>query len=181
LKHILDTPVSTSKIKELKVGDQVYINGIIYTARDQAHKRALRYEKKGLELPIDFANSIVFHCGPLVKKTPEGWKIVAIGPTTSSRMNSVTPEFIRKFGIKGIIGKGGMSKNVISAMHSNSVVYLAMTGGCAVLFAEKVKKVISVHWLDLGVPEALWVLEVRNFGPLIVAIDTYLNSLYELS
>ncbi|MCK4491331.1 MAG: fumarate hydratase C-terminal domain-containing protein [Candidatus Altiarchaeales archaeon] len=170
----LKTPLSESDVAKLKVGDIVYLSGIVVTARDRAHERALKDGK----FPVDIRGGVIFHAGPVVKKEDGRWRIVAIGPTTSSRMNPVEAEFIKKFGVGGIIGKAGMSREVADAME-NKAVYLAMTGGCAAIAANAVKNVIAVYWLDLGIPEAVWVLDVSRLGPLIVGIDSHGSSLYE--
>ncbi len=176
----LRTPLSKEDIKKLRTGDMVYLSGEIVTARDKAHQKAL----KDGEFPADIEDGVLFHAGPIVKKGPiarkeaDGWKIIAIGPTTSSRMNSLEADFIKKFKISAIIGKGGMDSSVIEVMKGNCV-YLSMTGGCAALAAKAVKAVKDVHWPELGVPEAVWVLEVENLGPLIVAIDAEGNSIYK--
>jgi len=168
----LRTPLGKEDILKLKAGDIVHLSGEVVTARDKAHQRAL--DEGGF--PVNIKDGVVFHAGPIVKKENE-WKIVAIGPTTSSRMNSLEPDFIKKFKISAIIGKGGMNSSVKEAMRGNCI-YLAMTGGCAALAAKAVKTVKEVHWIELGIPEAVWVLDVENLGPLIVGIDAEGNSLY---
>ena len=170
----LRTPLSKEDILKLRTGDIVYLSGEIVTARDKAHQKAL----KDGEFPADIENGALFHAGPLAKKEGDGWKIVAIGPTTSSRMNSLEADFIKKFRISAIIGKGGMGSSVIEAMKGNCI-YLSMTGGCAAISAKAVKAVKDVQWPELGIPEAVWVLEVENLGPLTVAIDTEGNSIYK--
>jgi fumarate hydratase subunit beta len=175
----IDTPVTEAQIRDLKSGDVVYISGDIYTARDEAHIRALKYKEQGKDIPVDFADAIVFHCGPIMQKDGERWHLVAAGPTTSSRMNSLEPDFIRTFNVRGIIGKGGMSKPTLDAMGETGCVYLAITGGAALLAAKGIESVDTVHWFDLGMPEALWVLKGRRFGPLIVAMDSHGDSLYD--
>lgn len=175
----LKTPVSEESIRNLKLGDVVYISGEIYTARDEAHIRALKYQKQEKDIPVDFVDSIVFHCGPIMQKEGESWHLVAAGPTTSSRMNSLEPDFIKNFKVRGIIGKGGMSKPTLDAMGETGCVYLAITGGAALLAAKGIESVDTVHWFDLGMPEALWVLNGKRFGPLIVAMDSHGNSLYD--
>jgi fumarate hydratase subunit beta len=170
----LITPLKNAEIKKLNLGDVVYITGIIYTARDKAHQKALAEGK----FPGNIKGGVLFHSGPLAKKEGHDWKMIAIGPTTSSRMNDLEPAFIEKFGISAIIGKGGMDKGVAEAMKGKAV-YLAMTGGCAASAASHIKKVVSVDWLELGEPEAVWVLEADNLGPLVVAIDAKGNSIYE--
>jgi len=170
----LITPLKNTDVMNLNLGDVVYITGTVYTARDKAHQKALAEGK----FPGDIREGVLFHCGPLARKEKGGWKMIAIGPTTSSRMNALEPEFIEKFGVSAIIGKGGMDKIVADAM-KGKVVYLAMTGGCAATAASHIKKVSSVEWPELGEPEAVWVLEADKLGPLIVAIDAKGNSIYE--
>lgn len=175
----INLPADERAVKELKLGDTVYLDGMIYTARDEAHMHALKYVEKNQKLPADFKGTAIFHCGPIMKKKDEHWELVAAGPTTSSRMNKLEPRFIEIFRPSFIIGKGGMSKEVKEAMQKFSCAYLSLTGGAAVLAAKGIKKVHGVHWYELGMPEALWVLEASNFGPLIVAIDAHGNSLFE--
>ncbi len=175
----LNLPLDERTVRGLKLGDIVYLNGELYTARDEAHIHALSNYEKGEKPPVDFKGAAIFHCGPIVRKVGERWELVAAGPTTSSRMNALEPRFIEVFRPSAIIGKGGMSKPTVEAMQRYGCVYLAITGGAAVLAARGVKEVKGVHWLDLGMPEALWVLEAKHFGPLIVAIDSHGNSLYE--
>jgi len=174
----LKTPLSEGDIRGLKVGDTVYITGTIITARDQAHKRALEFLMEGKKLPINLEGFAVFHCGPIVKKEHGTWRIIAAGPTTSTRMESYEAELIKALGIRVVIGKGGMGQKTTEAMKDFGAVYGAFTGGTAVLAAKLIKMVKGVEWLDLGMAEALWVLEVENFGPLIVAIDSHGNNLY---
>jgi len=174
----LTTPISEEDIRKLKVNDTVYITGTIFTARDQAHKRALNFIREGKILPIETKGLAVFHCGPIVKRERGKWKVVAAGPTTSMRMEPFEGELIKALGVKVVIGKGGMGPKTTEAMKSFGAVYGAFTGGAAVLAAKLVKKVRDVKWLDLGMPEALWVLEVENFGPLIVTIDSHGNNLH---
>lgn len=176
----LTLPISETTIRELKLGDVVRLTGTIFTARDEAHKHALDAAQEGKTLPVDFTDSAVFHCGPIMKKMDDGtWELVAAGPTTSSRMNTLEPDFIEQFKVRIIIGKGGMSRPTIEAMQKFGCVYLALTGGAAILAAKGISSVNGVHWYELGMPEALWILEASGFGPLIVAIDTKGNSIYE--
>jgi fumarate hydratase subunit beta len=174
----LKTPISEEDIRKLNVGDIVYLDGIVYTGRDEVHIHALEKAEHGEKPPVDFNRSVLYHCGPIMKKQGENWAMVAAGPTTSSRMNSLEPQFIEKFHPAAIIGKGGMSQPTIDAMSKHGTVYLAITGGAAVLAAKGVKKVHGVHWFELGMPEAIWVLETENFGPLIVGIDSHGKSLF---
>jgi len=175
----LTIPLSEDEIRGLTLGETVYLTGEFYTARDEAHITALEYAEEGKKLPVDFKDKAVFHCGPIMRKMNGKWELVAAGPTTSTRMNTLEPQFIEKFGPRAIIGKGGMGKETLKAMERFGCVYLAITGGAAVLAAKGIKKVRGVEWFDLGMPEALWILEGENFGPLIVAMDTHGNSLFD--
>ena len=175
----LKTPISEDDVRKLKVNDTIYITGTMFTARDEAHHRALEFHKEGKELPIDLRGLAVFHCGPIVKKKDDEWIIVAAGPTTSTRMGLFEDEFIKNFRVRVVIGKGGMGKKTADAMKKYGAVYGAFTGGAAVLAARAIKNVRSVEWYDLGMPEAMWVLEVEDFGPLTVAIDAHGNNLFE--
>lgn len=177
--HNLETPISEVEIRRLKVNDTIYINGTLVTARDATHKRALKYHRNGKKLPIDLEGMVIFHCGPIIKKIGDNWILVAAGPTTSYRMNLYQDEFIRSFGVKAIIGKGGMGRKTTEAMKKYGAVYCHFTGGAAVLAAEAVKKVEKVEWLDLGTPEALWILKVENFGPVTVAIDSHGKNIFD--
>ncbi|MGB9676758.1 MAG: FumA C-terminus/TtdB family hydratase beta subunit [Candidatus Bathyarchaeales archaeon] len=174
----LKTPISEEEIRKLKVNDVVYITGTIVTARDQAHRRALEYFKEGKKLPINLEGLAVFHCGPVVAKEGDKWIAVAAGPTTSTRMDIFEDEFIKNFKVRVVIGKGGMGKKTTDAMAKYGAIYGAFTGGAAILAAKAIKNVKGVEWLDLGTPEALWIFEVEDFGPLAVAIDSHGNNLF---
>ena len=175
----LKTPIPEETIRNLKVNDVIYISGTMFTARDQAHRRALELYKEGKKPPIQMDGLAVFHCGPIVRKEQDRWIIVAAGPTTSTRMDLFEDDFIKNFKVRVVIGKGGMGKETTDAMKQHGAVYGAFTGGAAVLAAKAVKNVKSVEWFDLGMPEAMWILEVENFGPLTVAIDAHGNNLFE--
>ena len=172
------TPISEEDIRKLKVNDVLYVTGTIVTARDQAHRRALDYFKQEKPLPINLEGLAVFHCGPVVSKEGEKWIAVAAGPTTSTRMDIFEDEFIKNFKVRVVIGKGGMGKKTTDAMAKYGAVYGAFTGGAAILAAKAIKNVKSAEWLDLGTPEALWIFEVEEFGPLAVAIDSHGNNLF---
>ena len=175
----LISPLSEEVVRSLKAGDEVTLSGPILTARDEAHIRALEMHEKGEPLPFDLQGMTLYHCGPIMVRDGEGWKLVAAGPTTSSRMNTIEPAFIKAFGVKAIIGKGGMSRPTVEAMKESGCVYLAFTGGAAVIASQGIARVGSVDWLDLGMPEAVWHMDALNFGPLIVAIDSQGLSLYD--
>lgn len=178
-KKTLHTPLEEADITDLNLGDIVYLNGDVYTARDQAHHRILDYTDTGKELPIK-TGTVIYHCGPLVRPQEEdNWQILAAGPTTSARMNEATPAVIQQLRIRAIIGKGGMDIATRAAMRDYGCVYLAITGGAAVLAAAGIKAVKAVYWDDLGMAEAVWHFLVEEFGPLVVSIDANGNSLYE--
>jgi fumarate hydratase subunit beta len=170
----LKTPLHSDDVKDLKVGDVITITGTIYTARDQAHRRIVEDGE-----PFDLDGKVLFHAGPIINKKDDGtYEVVAIGPTTSMRMNPYEADVIDK-GVRVVIGKGGMDDNVRQALKDNNAVYVVATGGCAALYVDALREVDSVTWLDLGVPEAMWELKVDSFGPLIVAMDSQGKSLYD--
>ena len=168
-EHHLTTPLDSYDILELNAGDIVYLSGIIFTARDEAHMRILDLTDEGKPLPFDLDGAVLYHCGPLMQKADGGWEAVAAGPTTSARMTEMTPVLLDNYNVRAIIGKGGMKD--IAPVLEGRCVYLAYTGGCAALAVDMIKEVKGVHWLELGMPEAVWVLEVERFGPLIVGVD----------
>ncbi len=177
----LRTPLSEEDVRKLRVGDIVYLSGIVVSARDAAHKKVLELLEKGEKLPIDLRGLAVYHVGPVVRKRPDGgWEVIAAGPTTSARMESVEAEFIEKTGVRMIIGKGGMGRRTAEACKKFGAVYTVFTGGAAVLAAQAIKRVVDVYWLDeLGMAEAMWVFEVEEFGPLVVTIDAEGRNLYD--
>ena len=177
MEYHFKIPVSLNEIKKLHIGDIVYVTGKIFTARDEAHHMMLEKDKKNM--PFDPSEMALFHCGPLMKKEGNKWQVVSAGPTTSSRMEIFEDKFIEKFGINIIIGKGGMGDKTEKALQKYSGVYTAYTGGAGALAADKVEEVLDVHWLkELGMPEAAWIFKVKEFGPLVVAIDSYGKSIY---
>jgi fumarate hydratase subunit beta len=164
------TPITDEDICRMKLGDNVFLTGVVHTARDEAHGRILEYLSQGRKIPFDLNGGVIFHCGPIAKKINGRWSVVSAGPTTSSRMNRLQPEVLEKCGVKAVIGKGGMSEDVLKSLKNNNAVYLAVTGGAAALISERIKKVLAVNWLDVGMPEAVWALEVKDLGPLTVAM-----------
>lgn len=177
-EHHLRTPISEADVRKLKAGDIIYVTGTMFTARDEAHLRALEYYKNGKKLPVDLGGLILYHCGPITRKIDKKWEVVAAGPTTSTRMESVEAEFMMNFDVRVVVGKGGMGLKTAEAMKKFGAIYCAFTGGTALLAARAIRNVERVEWLDLGMPEAIWVLNVATFGPLIVAIDACGNNLY---
>jgi tartrate/fumarate subfamily iron-sulfur-dependent hydro-lyase beta chain len=175
MEYKLITPVSEDDIRKLKTGDEVYITGTVITARDEAHLKALELYEEGEKPPVDFRGKGVFHCGPIMKKNKEGnWEVVAAGPTTSARMEIFQDKFIEAYRPAIIIGKGGMGDRTTKACRKYGCVYGAFTGGAALLAAKGITEVQDVFWLEeLGMPECLWVYDVKNFGPMIITIDTH--------
>jgi len=174
----LRTPLSEREVRRLKAGDVVYLSGRVVTARDAAHKRMLNLIEAGRPLPINLHGLPIYHCGPLVRRENGRWTVLAAGPTTSMRMEPFESTVIERLGVRMVIGKGGMGAKTANAMAKFGAVYGAFTGGAAVLAARNITRVIDVEWLNLGIPEALWVLEVKDFGPLIVALDSHGNNLF---
>jgi len=169
----MKTPLNKEKILKLKAGDIVYITGEIITARDAAHKRILEFIKSGKSLPFSLNGAVIYHCGPLVRDR----EVISAGPTTSARMNACTPEILKFVECIAIVGKGGMNEDVCNALRGKGV-YLAYPGGAGALAATAIKSVKAVHWEDLGMAEAMWVLDVENFGPCVVGIDAHGGNLY---
>lgn len=174
MEYHLKTPIQEEVVRRLRAGDIVYLSGTLITARDEAHKKALELHSRGEMPPVNFKGNGLFHCGPIVKRVGGNWRVVAAGPTTSSRMEIFEDRFIEAFRPSVIIGKGGMGERTVRACSEYACVYGAFTGGAALLGAQGIKRVRGVHWLEeLGMPECLWVFEVEDFGPLIITIDTH--------
>lgn len=175
----LKTPIPEEDIRRLRVGDIVYVTGTLITSRDAAHKRILQQLKEKKKLPVRFSGQALFHCGPLVRKVDDEWMVLAAGPTTSMRMEPFEDQVIKNLGVRLVIGKGGMGEKTRTAMKEFGAAYGAFTGGAAVLAARRIKRVKHVAWLDLGIPDAVWVFEAEAFGPLIIGIDSKGNSLFD--
>jgi L(+)-tartrate dehydratase beta subunit len=176
VRKILATPIRDEDIESLNVGDVVYLNGLLVTCRDVGHRRLIEL---GQELPVDLRGNAIFHAGPIVAKDGDGWKIISIGPTTSMRMERFEKDFIETTGVKLIVGKGGMGPETAEGCKRFKAVHAVFPGGCAVLAATQVEEIERVEWLDLGMPEALWVCRVKEFGPLIISVDTKGRNLFE--
>ena len=176
---ILTTPIQDEELESLTIGDIIYLTGYLITSRDDVHQRLIKQHK---ELPVDLAGKAIFHAGPIMQEI-EGqsgkYQVISIGPTTSMRMEKYEKEFIRQTGLKLIVGKGGMGHNTAIGCREYKAVHAVFPGGCAVLAANCVEEVERVEWFDLGMPEAMWVMRVKEFGPLIVSIDTKGNNLFE--
>ncbi|MCZ1176902.1 L(+)-tartrate dehydratase subunit beta [Acinetobacter pittii] len=177
MKKILTTPIKDEDLLDLKVGDVVYLTGRLVTCRDVAHRRLI---EQGRELPVNLEGGAIFHAGPIVrKKGKNDFEMVSIGPTTSMRMEKFEREFIKQTGVKLIVGKGGMGPETAAGCQENIAVHAIFPGGCAVLAATLVEEIEGAEWQDLGMPETLWINRVREFGPLIISIDTKGNNLIQ--
>lgn len=175
--HEIQLPVSEEAIRKLQVGDEVLISGTMITARDAAHKYLV--EQEGEEVRDVLRDGMLYHCGPIVKKEADGWHFVAAGPTTSKREEPYEAEVMERYGVRGVIGKGGMGARTLQACQKHGAVYLHAIGGLAVILAQSVKRVVDVHKLDeFGVPEAMWVIEVEKF-PAVVTMDAHGGSLHQ--
>ncbi|MEM2848807.1 MAG: FumA C-terminus/TtdB family hydratase beta subunit [Candidatus Bathyarchaeia archaeon] len=167
----LDITAPVEDVSNLKAGDIVYITGLVVTMRDQATKRLITYFQSGTMLPFDFQGIPVFHCGPVVKPTDKGW-------TTSARMEDMLEPFLKASGARIIMGKGGFSEKSTEVFKRFKAVYCNPPGGASALLSKSVRRVSAVYWLDLGLPEALWLIEVYKLGPMVVAIDSYGVNIY---
>lgn len=175
MKKNIKAPLIKDEIKDLNAGDYVYITGTIYTARDAAHKRMYEALKNNNELPIKLEDNVIYYMGPSPAR--EGRPIGSAGPTTASRMDKYTPDIL-DLGLKGMIGKGKRSKEVIDAIVRNEAVYFAAVGGAGALLSKCIKKSEVIAYDDLGT-EAIRKLDVEDF-PVIVVIDSRGNNLYEM-
>ena len=187
----LTIPISEGAIRALRVGDTVYLSGVMATGRDAAH----RYLIETFIRPVGVAESerplyeelqrllkggVIYHCGPVVRQQEDGrWQFVAAGPTTSIREEVYEPEVIAHFGLRGVIGKGGMGPGTLRACQEHGAVYFHAIGGAASLIADAVKEVVAVHKKDeFGVPEAFWVIRAERF-PVVVTMDTHGQSIHD--
>lgn len=174
----LSTPLREEDVRSLKVGDVVYLSGHIFTARDMAHLRIQGLLKEGTPPPKNFAGAAVFHAGPVALKNSDGsWRLNVIGPTTSIRMEPYAA-MVGELGLRAVIGKGGMAEDTLRACGEYGYVYLQAAPGCAAKLAQGVESIEDVTWLDMGMPEAIWDLRAREFGPLVVGMDTHGDSIY---
>lgn len=178
-KRVLKTPIVPKDLEDLKMGDIVYLDGLLVTCRDVAHRRVVLGKR---DLPICLEGGAIFHAGPIVrlkKGSVSEYEMVSIGPTTSMRMEAFEKEFIEKTGVKIVIGKGGMGPRTTESCKNNKAIHCIYPAGCAVLAATQVEVIQEHDWDELGMPETLWRCRVKEFGPLIVSIDTNGGSLME--
>lgn len=170
---VLEAPITEEKIRSVKVGDVVIINGLVHTGRDALHHHLLHHDS-----PVDLQGQIIYHCGPVMVKGPdEQWKVTGAGPTTSIREEPYQADIIEKFGLRAIIGKGGMGPKTLAGLAKSGAVYLNAIGGAAQYYAECIKHVEGVDLLELGIPEAMWHLRVNGLATLCT-MDSHGNSLH---
>lgn len=176
MKKVLTTPLTEEAIGSLKVGDIVYLSGMLVTCRDEGHRRVI---EEGILPQFPLEKMAILHAGPIVKTTDEGWEMVSIGPTTSMRMEKYEKEFLEKTGVKMVIGKGGMGEKTALGCKESKAVHAVFPGGCAVIAAEQVEEITGLEWPEFGMPEGLWIMKIKEFGPLIISIDSQGNNLFE--
>ena len=187
----LDIPISEDAIRALHVGDAVRLSGVMVTGRDAAHKYMIETFIRADEVPENehslyeellrlLGGGVIYHCGPVVRQMEDGrWEFVAAGPTTSIREEVYEPEVIAHFGLRGVIGKGGMGPGTLRACQEHGAVYFHAVGGAASLIADAVKEVVDVYKKDeFGVPEAFWVIRVEGF-PVVVTMDSHGRSIHD--
>jgi fumarate hydratase subunit beta len=180
MQRDLTLPIDEAVARELRVGDILSLTGILFTARDAAHLLMLEKQESGEGIPFDPSQMALFHCGPLVSKQQGSWKVIAAGPTTSIRMEIFQDKFLETFHPPIIIGKGGMGNCTQAALESVGAVYTHYTGGAGALAAKRIESVEGVEWLDeLGMSEAAWFFKVKDFGPLLVTMDSTGGNLYK--
>lgn len=175
----LKTPLSEADVRTLRVGDTVTVTGSIFTARDRAHKYLIE-EAQPETLGFNLNGGILYHCGPLVRQKDGGFELVVAGPTTSNRMNPYEAPVIQKYGVRAIIGKGGMDDQTLRALEQYGCVYLSAVSGAAVVLARYVTRILNAYKLkEFGMPECFWELEVKGF-PAIVTMDAHGGSIHRV-
>ena len=169
----LRAPLNEADVRALRVGDVVLVSGPMFTGRDAVHAHLMKHEP-----PVDLRGSVLYHCGPVVAKKADGWHVTAAGPTTSIREEPYQGEIIKRYGVRAVIGKGGMGAKTLAALRENGAVYLNAVGGAAQFYARTIARVDGVSLVDFGTPEAMWHLTVNDF-PAIVTMDAHGNSLHK--
>jgi len=165
--------VNQKDIKSLRIGDIFYLSGLLFTGRDEVYRRVV---EEGIMPPADLNGTAIYHAGPIVKGNNE---LVSIGPTSSIRMEKWTGGFIKKTGVKIMIGKGGMGDKTAAACKELCAIHCVYPGGCAVLGASQIEKIENCIWPEFGMAECMWVMKSNLFGPLIVSIDTEGNNIFK--
>jgi fumarate hydratase class I len=169
----LNAPLDEDTVRSLKVGDVVLLSGRVYTGRDAVHAYLMKHDP-----PVDLRGAVLYHCGPVVKKEGEAWRVTAAGPTTSIREEPYQADIIKRYGVRAVVGKGGMAGRTLEALKEHGAVYLNAVGGAAQFYARCIDRTDGVSLMDFGTPEAMWHLWVRDF-PAIVTMDAHGNSLHK--
>ncbi|OMG12977.1 L(+)-tartrate dehydratase subunit beta [Actinomyces naeslundii] len=175
----LTTPIKREDLEGIRVGDVIFLDGHIVTCRDVAHRRLIELSR---ELPVDIREGAILHAGPIIRVINEEagrFEVVSVGPTTSMRMEKFEEEFIRRTGVRLIVGKGGMGPGTEAGCRTYGALHCVFPAGNAVIAATEVEEVEGGYWRELGMPETLWIFRVKQFGPLIVSIDAEGNNLFE--
>ena len=176
-KKILTTPISAEDLKDIKIGDIIYLSGSLTTCRDVAHRRVV---EEGREIPVDVRNNAILHAGPIIRPLDnDKFEMVSVGPTTSMRMEKFEYDFVKITGVRVIVGKGGMKENTSNACKDFGCIHCVIPAGNAVVAAVCVEEIVKAEWHDLGMPETLWNCRVKEFGPLIVSIDPQGRNYFE--
>jgi fumarate hydratase subunit beta len=178
-EYELQVPFREEEIRRLKIKDAVYVTGEVLTIRDMAYERILNALDSNERLPFNLQGKAIWHAGPITKQEGGKWKPVSVGSTTSSRFTAPASRLIEKMGVKMVIGKGFMGPEALRALEKYGAVYAHTTGGTAAYYASQIPEIQGVHWLDLGMPAAVWVLQVHRLGPLIIAMDSYGRNLFD--
>jgi fumarate hydratase class I len=169
----LNAPLDEATVRSLKVGDVVLLSGRMYTGRDAVHAYLMKHDP-----PVDLRGGVLYHCGPVVKKEGDAWRVTAAGPTTSIREEPYQADIIKRYGVRAVVGKGGMAGRTLEALKEHGAVYLNAVGGAAQFYARCIDRTDGVSLMDFGTPEAMWHLWVRDF-PAIVTMDAHGNSLHK--
>ena len=176
-RKVLTTPIRAEELEDIQVGDVIYLTGKLTTCRDVAHRRVIEEKRP---LPVDIKDGAILHAGPIIRPLGEDkYEMVTVGPTTSMRMEKFEEAFIKETGVRLIIGKGGMGDGTMRGCREYKAIHCVFPAGCAVVAAACVEEIIDAQWRDLGMPETLWTSQVKEFGPLIVSIDTHGRNLFE--
>ena len=176
-KKVLTTPISAEDLKDIHIGDIIYLSGSLTTCRDVAHRRVV---EEGREIPVDVRNNAILHAGPIIRPLEnDKFEMVSVGPTTSMRMEKFEYEFVKTTGVRVIVGKGGMKENTANACKDFGAIHCVIPAGNAVVAAVCVEEIVRAEWRDLGMPETLWNCRVKEFGPLIISIDSEGRNYFE--
>jgi fumarate hydratase class I len=169
----LTAPITEDQVRSLKVGDVVLISGRMFTGRDAVHAHLMKHEP-----PVDLRGSVLYHCGPVVVREGEGWRVTAAGPTTSIREEPYQADILERYGVRVVIGKGGMGAKTLAGLQKSGAVYLNAVGGAAQFYARCIERVDGASLMEFGTPEAMWHLQVKDF-PAIVTMDAHGGSLHK--